>query len=34
MFSLGWFIPIMLVCCLALMGGMLWLWRLVRDAFL
>ena len=34
MFSLGWFIPIMLVCCLVLMGGMLWLWRLVRDAFL
>jgi leader peptidase (prepilin peptidase)/N-methyltransferase len=34
MFSLGWFIPVMLVCCLALMGGMLWLWRLVRDAFL
>ena len=27
MFSLGWFIPILFVCCLVLMGGLLWLWR-------
>ena len=32
MFSLGWFIPGILVCCLVMMGGMLWLWRIVRDA--
>ena len=34
MFSLGWFIPILLVCCLVLMGGLLWLCALVRDAWL
>jgi len=34
MFSLGWFIPVLLPCCLALMGILLWLWRLVRDAVL
>jgi prepilin signal peptidase PulO-like enzyme (type II secretory pathway) len=34
MFSLGWFIPIILGCCLLLMGGLLWSWRLVRDTFL
>ncbi len=33
MFSLGWFIPILLTCCLLLMGGLLWSWRHVRDAF-
>ncbi|NLX56818.1 MAG: prepilin peptidase [Planctomycetaceae bacterium] len=33
MFSLGWFIPVLLICCLVLMGGMLHLWRLIRDAF-
>jgi prepilin signal peptidase PulO-like enzyme (type II secretory pathway) len=34
MFSLGWFIPGLLACCLVLMAGLLWLWRLVRDAWL
>jgi prepilin signal peptidase PulO-like enzyme (type II secretory pathway) len=33
MFSLGWFIPIILGACLLLMGGLLWGWRLVRDTF-
>jgi prepilin signal peptidase PulO-like enzyme (type II secretory pathway) len=33
MFSLGWFIPILLIGCLVVMGGLLWSWRLVRDAF-
>ncbi|MHB8956179.1 MAG: prepilin peptidase [Pirellulaceae bacterium] len=33
MFSLGWFIPILLTCCLLVMGGLLWSWRHVRDAF-
>ena len=33
MFSLGWFIPGMLACCLVLFGGLLWFWRMVRDAF-
>jgi prepilin signal peptidase PulO-like enzyme (type II secretory pathway) len=33
MFSLPWFIPLVLVGCLAVMGGLLWFWRLVRDAF-
>ncbi|MFW6171084.1 MAG: prepilin peptidase [Planctomycetota bacterium] len=32
MFSLGWFIPGVLACCLVLMGGLLWIWRLFRDA--
>lgn len=32
LFTFGWFIPAMLVCCLALMGVLLWLWRLFRDA--
>lgn len=32
MFSLGWFIPGVLACCLVLMGGFLWMWRIVRDA--
>ncbi len=32
MFALGWFIPAILVCCLILMGGLLWLWRLFRQA--
>ncbi len=32
MFSLGWFIPGVLACCLVMMGGLLWLWRIVRDA--
>ncbi len=31
MFSLGWFIPVMLACCLVLMGGLLWIWRLARE---
>lgn len=34
MFSLGWFIPVLLGGCLLLMAGLLWGWRLVRDAFL
>ncbi|MFO7901191.1 MAG: prepilin peptidase [Planctomycetota bacterium] len=32
MFSLGWFIPGVLACCLVLMGGLLWGWRIFRDA--
>ncbi len=32
MFSLGWFMPGVLTCCLVMMGGLLWLWRIVRDA--
>ena len=32
MFSLGWFVPGVLACCLVLMGGLLWMWRIVRDA--
>ena len=32
LFSLGWFIPAMLAGCLVLMGALLWLWRLARDA--
>lgn len=31
MFSLGWFIPGVLAICLPMMGGMLWLWRIIRD---
>jgi hypothetical protein len=31
MFSLGWFIPAVLACCLLLMGGMLGFWRIVRS---
>ncbi|MHB8970232.1 MAG: prepilin peptidase [Pirellulaceae bacterium] len=33
MFSLGWFIPLLLLGCLFMMGGLLWSWRMVRDAF-
>ncbi len=32
MFGLGWFIPGMVGCCLVLMGGLLWGWRLAREA--
>ena len=32
MFSLGWFVPGVLAACLVLMGGLLWTWRIVRDA--
>ena len=32
MFSFGWFIPAMFACCLVLMGGLLSLWRIIRDA--
>lgn len=32
MFSLGWFVPMVVACCMVLMGGMLWLWRLIREA--
>jgi leader peptidase (prepilin peptidase)/N-methyltransferase len=31
MFELGWFIPAMTACCLVMMGGLLWMWRLVRQ---
>jgi hypothetical protein len=31
MFELGWFIPAMLACCLVMMGGLLWLWRILRE---
>jgi leader peptidase (prepilin peptidase)/N-methyltransferase len=34
MFSFGWFIPGMFACCLVLMGGLLSLWRIVRDGWL
>ncbi len=32
LFSLGWFVPGALAICLILMGGLLWMWRIVRDA--
>lgn len=31
-FAMGWLVPQMLFCCLILMGGMLWLWRLIEGA--
>jgi prepilin signal peptidase PulO-like enzyme (type II secretory pathway) len=31
-FSLGWFVPAAILCCLALMAGMLGLWRLILRA--
>jgi prepilin signal peptidase PulO-like enzyme (type II secretory pathway) len=31
MFELGWFIPAMLACCLVMMGGLLWLWRIIGQ---
>ena len=31
-FSLGWFVPLAILCCLALMAGMLGLWRLILRA--
>jgi prepilin signal peptidase PulO-like enzyme (type II secretory pathway) len=34
MFSFGWFIPAMFTCCVVLMGGLLSLWRIVRDTWL
>lgn len=32
MFSFGWFIPALLACCLVLMGGLLWVWRILKEA--
>lgn len=32
-FGLGWIVPLMLLVCLALMGGMLGLWSSIRDLF-
>ena len=32
MFRVPWLIPSVLAVCLPMMGGMLWLWRIVRDA--
>lgn len=31
LFAFGWFIPGVLALCLILMGGLLWMWRIVRD---
>jgi prepilin signal peptidase PulO-like enzyme (type II secretory pathway) len=31
MFELGWFIPAMAACCLVMMGGLLWTWRIIRE---
>ena len=33
-FSLGWLIPAIVACCMAAMGVLLGLWRLVRDTLL
>jgi len=32
LFALGWFVPGVVGCCLVMMGGLLWFWRIVRDA--
>jgi prepilin signal peptidase PulO-like enzyme (type II secretory pathway) len=31
MFELGWLIPTMAACCLVMMGGLLWTWRIIRE---
>lgn len=31
-FSWGWLVPALLVFCLLMLGGLLWLWRLIEDA--
>jgi len=33
LFTFGWFIPLALLCCLVAMGGLLWVWRILREAF-
>lgn len=32
-FALGWFVPLVVLCCLVLLGLMLAVWRLILSAF-